>query len=131
MDPNKVIIFVCEHGAAKSIIAATFFNQIAKQRGLNLTAIARGTAPDLELSEQTINGLSSDGLTPAESSPKNLSSQEVESAQSIVSFCELPKEFEQIVVERWEGIPAVSEDYNRARDAIIERLNDFLDHIKL
>jgi protein-tyrosine-phosphatase len=43
---DKTIIFVCEHGAAKSVIAAAYFNRFAEQRGLNLRAAARGTNPD-------------------------------------------------------------------------------------
>ena len=130
MDQNNIIVFVCEHGAAKSIIAATYFNQLAKQRGLNLTAIARGTNPELELFEQTINGLSKDGLTPSESTPQKLSLEEIQPAQRIVSFCELPKGFEEkAMIELWEGIPAVSENYDQARNAIIDRLNRYLDRL--
>ena len=86
------IIFVCEHGAAKSILAATYFNQLAEQAGLSVRAIARGTNPDSELSEATIRGLSGDGLIPTESTPQQLSLSDLQAAQRIVSFCELPDE---------------------------------------
>jgi hypothetical protein len=40
MHKNPDVLFVCEHGAAKSIIAATYFNLLAKQRGFPWTAHA-------------------------------------------------------------------------------------------
>jgi arsenate reductase (thioredoxin) len=56
MHKNPDILFVCEHGAAKSIIAATYFNLLAKQRGFPWRAIARGTNPELRISDQTMLG---------------------------------------------------------------------------
>ncbi|MGH9936946.1 MAG: hypothetical protein ACREAM_11915, partial [Blastocatellia bacterium] len=44
-EQTPVIIFVCEHGAAKSILSASIFNKLAGERQLNLRAIARGTNP--------------------------------------------------------------------------------------
>jgi arsenate reductase len=132
MHQTKVIVFVCEHGAAKSILAAAYFDQLAHQRGLNLKAIARGTNPDSELSEPTVDGLSNDGLTPTESIPQKLSLSDVQSAGRIVSFCEIPKEYEELaIVERWDAVPAVSENYHKARDAILELLNRLFDRIDI
>ncbi len=130
MIPIPVIVFVCEHGAAKSVVAAAYFNRFAQERGLNLQAVARGTNPDNELSPQTIQGLSKDGLTPRESIPQKLTSAEVQSAQRIVAFCELPTEYQQVIVERWGDIPPVSENYEAARDAILRHINDFLSRIR-
>ena len=124
---KPVIIFVCEHGAAKSILAATYFNHLANLRRVDLSAVARATHPDPELSKQTVEGLSRDGLKPAELVPQNLLLDDLRFAERIVSFCELPDEFrEKVIVEQWEGIPAVSEDYEKARDAILDRLDQFL-----
>ena len=128
---NPVVIFVCEHGAAKSILAAAYFNHLATQRGMHVTAVARGTNPDPSLSEQTLNGLLKDGLKPTQTLPQKLSLDDVQSAGRIVSFCELADEFrEKVVVEQWEGIPAVSEEYERARDAILNRINHLLDNLR-
>jgi arsenate reductase (thioredoxin) len=123
MEHNFLIIFVCEHGAAKSIIAATYFNKLAKERNLNVRAIARGTNPEAELSPKTIAGLQHDGLSPAQSAPQKLTLAEVESAERIISFCDLPVEYQnKTSIEQWDDIPPVSEDYQTARDAILEKL---------
>ena len=124
MSQNPIIVFVCEHGAAKSIIAATYFNKLANQMGLNVKAIARGTYPDQALSSKTIKGLLEDGLRPIELAPQKLLPVDEESAQKIIAFCELPGEYKQIVdVEQWDGVPPVSENYKAARDAIVEHLH--------
>lgn len=120
---DSVIIFVCEHGAAKSILAAAYFNKLAQERNLSLHAIARGTHPDEELSPITVAGLHEDGLTPNESVPQKLSLEEIESAQQIIAFCELSSEFKQKVkIEQWSDIPPVSENYEKARDMIVAKL---------
>jgi arsenate reductase (thioredoxin) len=127
MPQNSLIVFVCEHGAAKSIIAATYFNKLAQERNMDAHAIARGTNPDSELSPNTIQGLQNDGLSPTESAPQKLTLAAVESAERIVSFCELPEAYQNKVgIERWDDIPPVSENYEKARDAILEKINQML-----
>ena len=122
-----MIVFVCEHGAAKSILAATYFNKLANERGSDLRAIARGTHPDVELSPQTVMGLSKDGLQPTESTPQKLTEADVQSAEYVLTFCDLPVEYHQkAIVEQWDGIPPVGEDYEKARDAIVGRIHEFL-----
>jgi len=130
MNQNPIIIFVCEHGAAKSIIAATYFNKLAGEKNLGMHAIARGTHPDEELSPKTIVGLREDRLLPTESVPQRLSLYDIESAQRIVSFCELPEEYQnKVKVERWDDVPPVSENYEKSRDAIIARLNQLMNSL--
>lgn len=125
-----MIVFVCEHGAAKSVLAAAHFNRLAREKRLSLHAIARGTHPDAELSAKTVSGLAEDGLTPEESIPRKLTGEDLESAQRIVSFCDLPDEYHQKSnVERWDDIPAVGEDYQKARDAIVARLETLIQHL--
>jgi protein-tyrosine-phosphatase len=127
MPPNPIIVFVCEHGAAKSIVAAAYFNKLAKEKKSALRATARGTNPDQELSPKTIAGLRADGLLPTESSPQPLSPADIEFAQRIISFCELPEAFQnKIPVEQWTDVPPVSENYEKARDAIIEKIDQIL-----
>jgi arsenate reductase (thioredoxin) len=132
MSDHPHIVFVCEHGAAKSVIAAAYFNKLSSESGLQIQAVARGTNPDSELSAIAIAGLRDDSFTPTESVPQKLSLKDVESAQRIVSFCELPEPEEyhkKPFVERWDDVPPVSENYEKARDAILERINELLNRI--
>src|SRR5437870_6278032 len=56
------VVFVCEHGAAKSVIATAYFNKLAAERGLPYRAIFRGTLPQTALSERTVEALRADGV---------------------------------------------------------------------
>ena len=130
MERQPKIIFVCEHGAAKSVIAATYFNKLASEVNLELRAIARGTNPDAGLSPKTVAGLQADGLMPTESSPQKLSLADLESAQQVVTFCELPEEYRnKIAVEQWNDVPPVSEAYEKARDAIVARIHRLINSL--
>jgi arsenate reductase len=127
MTHTPIVVFVCEHGAAKSVLAAAYFNKLACEKGFSLRAVARGTHPDAALSQKTVAGLLEDGLTPSESTPKNLSPADMESAQRIISFCDLPEEYAQKTsVEQWVDVPPVSENYETARDVILERVDRLL-----
>jgi protein-tyrosine-phosphatase len=127
MTQPRTIIFVCEHGAAKSVIAAAHFNRLASQMGLDMRSVARGTYPDEELSPQTLKGLAEEGLTPTELVPQKLTVAELRSAQRVITFCDLPAEYpQQMPSERWEDVPPVSESYKTARDAIVEHIHQML-----
>ena len=128
MPEESIIVFVCEHGAAKSIIAAAYFNKITSERGLNVHGVARGTNPDQELSPKTVDGLERDGLRSTETKPERLIHPDIESARRIISFCELPKEFQgEAPIERWNNVPSVSEGYEQAREAIVQGIYRLLD----
>lgn len=127
MNHESKVIFVCEHGAAKSVIAAAHFNRLASQMGLDMHAVARGTYPDEELSPQAVKGLSEEGLTPTEAVPQKLTVTELQSAQRLITFCDLPAEYsQQTPGERWEDVPPVSENYETARDVIVEHIRQIL-----
>jgi hypothetical protein len=48
-DPKPTVVFVCEHGSAKSVIAAVEFKRMAKENGLDVNVLTRGTNPDPEI----------------------------------------------------------------------------------
>ena len=130
MTKSITYIFVCEHGAAKSVVAAAHFNQLARAKGINIQAFARGTTPDEELSPKAITGLKEDGLTPSEIKPIPLSKEDLEQASQIISFCELPSEYHiTIPIHQWMDVPPVSENYQTARDTILGHLHQLLNDI--
>ena len=40
------VLFMCPHGAAKSVLASAYFERLAKERGLNVRVESAGTDPD-------------------------------------------------------------------------------------
>jgi arsenate reductase (thioredoxin) len=130
MDQERTVLFVCEHGSAKSVVAAAHFNRLARERGVGLRAVSRGTNPDDEVAPNAARGLVVDGIAPDVEPPRRLSAADVEGALRVVAFCPLPEANEGSgPVEVWDGVPPVSEDYDRARDAIVDRVVRLLDEL--
>jgi hypothetical protein len=78
------IIFVCEHGAALSVVSAAYFNKIAQEKHLNLHAIARGVEPQKDLSVSARHGLDADGVSFETQHPQKLSIKDTKSARRVV-----------------------------------------------
>jgi arsenate reductase len=90
---NKpVVMFVCEHGAAKSVIATAYFNKLAAERGLPFLATFRGTTPQESLSVRAVEGLKADGLEIPAGKPTSISDSDVADATYIFAIgCTLPE----------------------------------------
>jgi len=125
----QVVVFVCEHGAAKSVVAAAFFNKLASERHLGIRAIARGTNPQADIAVSAEKGLQSDGLSSTEQKPKGLTKDDVSKAVKVVTFCALPQDYKAANVEEWDDVPTVGEGYETARDVIVVHLRRLLDEL--
>ena len=75
------VLFVCEHGSAKSVVAAAHFNRLAAAEGVAARAISRGTDPDAELAPAARSGLERDGLPTSEIVPRALEQGDLDSAE--------------------------------------------------
>lgn len=120
----QTILFVCEHGSAKSIIAAARFNDLAARNGLPYRAIARGVHPDKEVPPYIISGLAAEGLNIHGWQPKRFSEDDAVKAERIITLgCALPtsKAFAADKFQNW-NIPSPSENYPNASRAIAERI---------
>ena len=42
---QPTVLFICPHGAAKSVLASAYFQRLAKERGLNVRFDAAGIEP--------------------------------------------------------------------------------------
>jgi protein-tyrosine-phosphatase len=112
------VLFVCLHGAAKSVIAAAHFRRLAAARGLAIGAVAAGTEPDPQLAPGAVKGLAAEGLSVAPGRPRPITLHDLDTAARVVSFgCDVSPANGQ-PVERWD-VPAVSDGYAAARDRIV------------
>jgi len=128
---QPTVLFVCEHGSAKSVVAVAHFNKLAREQNLNLRAISRGTNPDEEIPPKILQELQAEGLTANEPKPKMLSKDDIVGASRVVTFCELPEGFDKLAsVEQWNDVSPISEDYNKSRDAMVTHINKLLVEIK-
>ena len=112
------VLFVCLHGAAKSVVAAAQCRRLAAAHGLAIDAVAAGTEPDPELAPAAVKGLSGDGLRASPARPRPVTLYDLDSATRVVSFgCAIVPAKGQ-PVDQWD-VPAVGEGYAAARDRIV------------
>lgn len=118
--PPSAVVFVCEHGAAKSVVASQYFNKLAAERGLAVRAIARGADPQADLSVSAVKGLTEDGLPPDVGAPRPLTASDVRSSARVVAFdCDQPAMKALRSMDTcWDDVPATGGGYARARDRI-------------
>ena len=117
-------------GAAKSVIATTYFNKIAAERGLRARAVYRGVNPQAELSVSALKGLRDDGLIVPDQKPSPITQSDVDTATVMFAIgCTLPSNATASgKAGTWDDVPE-DQGYGAARDAIkrhVERLIDDL-----
>ena len=117
---HERIVFLCPHGAAKSVIAAAYCQQLADQWGVSLHATSAGTEPDAEVPPTVVALLRADGIDVADYRPRRVTVEELATAHRIVTFsCDLGDlEHPGMVVERWDDVPSPSQNLPGARDGI-------------
>ena len=122
------VLFVCLHGAAKSVIGAAHFRRLAAARGLAVDAVAAGTEPDPELAPVAVKGLAEEGLRAAPGRPRPITLYDLETAARIVSFgCDIaPPKGKRI--EQWD-VPTVREGYAAARDRIVANVERLISEL--
>jgi len=101
------VLFICEHGSSKSVIAAAHFARIAHEHGLDSDPTSRGTNPDESFPPHVVAGLEADGLAPLEDSPRELTEQDfVEAAlrkEYIKAYEDCFKHCDKV---KWNIVPA-------------------------
>lgn len=131
-EANGQVVFVCEHGSAKSMIAATYFNTLAQQKGLKYRAVSRGINVDDALQPATAAGLSKDGMDTKGLTPSKLTPELSSSAARVVTMglaSDVPYLKSANRVE-WAGVPAISKDYGVARDDIVARVKALMQNLE-
>ncbi len=129
MPPDRTIVFVCLHGAAKSVVAAAYFQRLAEARGLKIRATSAGIDPEPQVPSTVVDALFHEGVDVRHYRPRAVTRGELAAAWRVVTFgCDLghvaPPGLTPI---RWDDVPPVSEGFEAARDAIVARIGRLLD----
>ena len=124
------IVFVCEHGAAKSVIATAYFNKLAAERGLPYRATFRGTNPQDELSVRVVAGLKEDGIAVPSGKPTAITDGDIAGATHIFAIgCTLPDKARRSgKADDWSDVPD-DKGYGPMRDAIVRHVRQLLDEL--
>ena len=131
MGSVQTILFLCPHNAAKSVLAAAYFDQLARDRGLAYRAASAGTSPDAAPSQAVVAMLRDEGIDVAGHRPRSVTSQDLISARRVISLGCDPAELDggNARVERWDDVPPASQDLGAARAAIKRHLDELVNEL--
>jgi protein-tyrosine-phosphatase len=122
---------MCPHGAAKSVLASAYFQRLAKERGLNVRVTSGGTEPDAAVSSAVAAHLKEQGYVVPVAQPAKVSPEEFASADVVISIgCDLgalPQPRGRLV--RWDEVPAPSDGFTAADEAIRKRVNELVEEL--
>lgn len=118
-DDNRSIVFVCQKGSVKSVMANLFFNRIAAAENLPHRAVSRGLTPEEEIPTAIAEALQKEGFDTARIVPQRLTKEDGTTASNVVGFCNVPSELaDPAKTLLWLDIPPVSADYEKAKAAM-------------
>ncbi len=127
MPEQNLVLFVCLHASAKSLIAAEYFNKRAAEQGVPFRALSAGTDPDESVPPHVVAGMKQDGFDVGGRTPQRLTPELAAPARIAVTFEPDVGAYvsADCQVERW-AVPAVSEDYAIASKAIRARVEGLI-----
>jgi arsenate reductase len=121
---RPTVLFMCPHGAAKSVLASAYFQRVAKERGLNVRVEAVGIEPQDTVSPVVAEHLQRNGYTVPVTKPRVVTKADLDEADVVISMgCDVthlpaaPRRLQQ-----WDDVPGPSEDFNGADEAIRRRV---------
>jgi arsenate reductase len=122
------VLFICEHGYAKSLVAALHCERLAAARGIAVRALSRGVDPGERVPAAIAAGLAADGFDVRGFVPARATREEISGAAHVVLIAvDVDVSARAGPVTRWDDISPLSENYARARAEIVVRLNRLLD----
>jgi arsenate reductase (thioredoxin) len=128
---RQSVLFLCPHSAAKSVIAAAYFQRLAEERRLRLRAEAAGTDPSPEVSPAVVSLLAEEGIDVAHYHPRTVTKDDIESALRVVSLgCpanDLPLVLAEI--EHWDDVPLPSINLVVTRDTIRSHVEKLVEEL--
>jgi protein-tyrosine-phosphatase len=130
LDPESKdasIVFVCRNGVAMSVWSALTFNRLAAERGLKVRALARAAAPTFTRVPLRMElALALDGYRVGDYTPRVISATDVGDSERVILIDDAPlpsaASVGGAVIERWEGFPAMRDQYFASRAALRARV---------
>ena len=121
---QPTVLFLCPHGAAKSVLASAYFLRLAKERGLNVRVTSAGTEPDPTVAPTVAAHLRKQGYPVPITTPRKATKEDLATADVVVSIgCDLsglPAPRGALV--KWDDVPSPSQDFAGADEAIRKRV---------
>jgi protein-tyrosine-phosphatase len=123
------VVFVCEHGSVKSLMAQEWFNRLARERGVSLRAVSRGVTPDASVPAVVADYLAREGFDVSAFKPTALANRDLSGAVRVVALgadTSSVTAAADVPVEGWDDIPPAKGEYKGTSDAIRARVEALL-----
>ena len=124
----KRILFLCPHNAAKSVLAAAYFNKRVTYLGVEARAFSAGTEPDDAVSAHVATLLDERGYGRSEHKPRRVKRADFEEADQIISIgCDLrdlPETDKKIA--RWDDVAPPSRNLEGAWQQVRARVDKLI-----
>ena len=129
---TKHILFICPHGAAKSVMAAAYFRELSRQHGLTWTANAAGTEPDAAIAPHVAALLQREGLESSGYTPRHVTADELAQADRVISLGCSDDELGGSAgrVEHWNDVTPPSQNLEGARDIIRAHIRQLITELQ-
>jgi arsenate reductase (thioredoxin) len=125
------VLFMCPHGAAKSVLAAAYFTRLAKEKGLDVRVDSAGTDADAVVAPAVVAHLEKNGYEIPIAKPRPATVDDMATADLVVSMgCDLkdlPKPKGTLL--NWDDVPGPGEDFARADEAIKKRVDALVEDL--
>lgn len=128
----STILFLCPHGAAKSVLAAAYFQQFAAQDKLPFQADFAGTEPSVVIAPAVLAFLAEQGLPIPAGLPRRVSTDDLRQAERVISLgCEradlpgAPHDW-----ETWDDVPPPSQNLAASSAAIRQHVEHLINQLK-
>ena len=127
---TKNVLFMCPHGAAKSVLATAYFKREAQARGLDVLVQAVGTEPDPAVAPAVAEHLRAHGYEVPIVKPRLVSPEDLSAADTVVSLgCDLSGRPVRGALRRWDDVPSPSTDFAGADAAIKEHVHRLVEEL--
>ena len=128
---QPTVLFMCPHGAAKSVLASAYFQRAARERGLNVQVISAGTEPEPQVAPAVAAHLTKNGYQVPITIPRRVTDEEFATADVVISIgCDLKGlPAPHGTLQNWDDVPALSDDFARADAKIRERVMRLVDEL--
>jgi len=128
-----VVVFVCEHGSSRSVMAAELFNRKAEQRGVAVRAVSRAASVetvDQKVPDQLARNMAGEGFSVAGFKPQPIGAAEASKATRVVTLAyDKPLDAGGASLERWSDIGSPGREYRKTMDAISSHVDTLLDEL--
>jgi len=127
---TPTVLFMCPHGAAKSVLASAYFKQLAAERGLRVRIAAVGTEPAPAVSPAVAARLQQQGLAVPIDKPRTVTAADIADADLVISIgCDTSKIPQTDKLRRWDDVPDTSADFAAADQALRAKARALVDEI--